>query len=352
MHVKCRRFVMVLSVLLVFCCTGCQRGPAEKNETADGGSTGGQEEDGPLSVATTIFPYYDFIRQIAADKVRLKLIVPAGMDSHSFEPTPADMIAIQESDLFLYNGGEMEQWVEQVLASIGNPDIYTVNMMEQVTVLEEEMVEGMEEGRGHDHGHNHDHEEEAAGHEEGHDEPGRLPEIEYDEHIWTSPVKAMEIVNVISRALMETDPAHRDFYEENTRKYLKELEALDQEFRQVFADRKQDMIVVGDKFPFRYLADTYGFSYRAAFSGCGSDTEPSARTIAYLIEQVKNRGLPAVYYLELSSHRVAEIIGEETGARPLLLHSCHNVARSEFEEGVTYLQLMEQNVKNLRFGLD
>ena len=139
--------------------------------------------------------------------------------------------------------------------------------------------------------------------------------------------------------------------ERTPKAYLEELERLDKEFREVRDSAVHDMIVMGDKFPLRYFADAYGLRYRAAFSGCSSDTEPSARTIAYLIDKVKEEGLPVIYYLELSSHRVAEIIGEETGAVPLLFHSCHNVTRRQFEEGVTYLELMEQNVKNLREGL-
>lgn len=313
-----------------------------------------------LSVTTTLFPYYDFVRQIAGDRVKLKLVVPAGMDSHSFEPTPADMIAIQNSDVFLYNGGEMEQWVEDALESIGNPRLCAVSMMDSVDVLEEEIVEGMEEGAGHDHdghdddGDDHDYNDDDHDHEDDDNsgyKPGQVQEIEYDEHIWTSPVNAMKIVETISGVLIREDPRHQTFYEENTKRYLAELAALDQEFRQVCAERNQDMIIVGDKFPFRYLAETYDLQYRAAFAGCSGDTEPSARTIAYLIGQVRQRQIPVVYYLELSSHRVAEIIGEETGAAPLLLHSCHNVTRQEFEEGITYLQLMEQNVKNLRAGL-
>ncbi len=133
---------------------------------------------------------------------------------------------------------------------------------------------------------------------------------------------------------------------------LKSLKKLDDEFRKVTENKKRDMIVVGDKFPFRYLADEYGLSYRAAFSGCSTDTEPSARTIAYLIDKMRLEQIPVIYYLELSSHRVSEIIAEETGAEPLLLHSCHNVSRREFDSGVTYLDLMEQNVINLKRGLD
>lgn len=328
--------------------------------------------DARISVTTTLFPYYDFVRQIAGDRVKLRLIIPSGMDSHSFEPTPADIIAIQNSDLFLYNGGEMEQWADVVLASIGDSGLRAEAMMDYVETVEEELVEGMEDGHfpgEHEHGleedehfpgeHEHGLEKDEyfpGEHEHGLGEdehlPGELHAIEYDEHIWTSPVKAMEIVRVIGRLLEEEDPANCAFYQENTGKYLDELLALHQEFLEVMAERKQDRIIVGDKFPFRYFADTYHLSYRAAFSGCGGEAEPSARTIAYLIEQVRERGLTAVFYLELSSHRVAEIIGEETGAMPLLLHSCHNVTRREFDEGITYLQLMEQNVNNLRIGLE
>ncbi len=326
--------------------------------------------DERLSVTTTLFPYYDFVRQIAKDRVKLRLIIPSGMDSHSFEPTPADIIAIQNSDLFLYNGGEMEQWADVILDSVGHSGLRAEAMMDYVESVEEELVEGMEDAGEHEHREDREHEHrEDREHEHREDEriehkhredadgeeehfPGQLHEIEYDEHIWTSPVKAMEIVRVIGQILEEEDPAHAAFYRENTRQYLEELHGLHQEFLQVMEGRRQDRIIVGDKFPFRYFADTYDLSYRAAFSGCGGEAEPSARTIAYLIEQVREYKLPAVYYLELSSHRVAEIIGEETGAKPLLFHSCHNVTRREFDEGITYLQLMEQNVNNLKIGLE
>jgi len=313
-------------------------------------------------VVTTLFPYYDFARQIAGDKVELIMVVPAGMDSHSFEPTPADMRTIQEADVLICNGGAMEHWLNQVLDAIDTSGMTVITMMDYVDAVEEEIVEGMED-EAHDHDHDHEvhggeeeqsYEDEAHGQEtewaEDHD--GHEMEIEYDEHIWTSPVNAMKFTQVIADALGEADPENRQFYEENAARYLGQLEELHQEFLQVADQRKRNMIIVGDKFPFRYLADEYGFNYRAAFSGCSTDTEPSARTIAYLIDKVKDQQIPVVYYLELSSHRVSEIIGEETGAEPMLLHSCHNVTRKEFDAGVTYLELMRQNVKNLRKGLD
>lgn len=311
------------------------------------------EADIRLNVVTTLFPYFDFARQIAGDQADLTLVVPAGMDSHSFEPTPADMRTIQNADVLIRNGGEMEHWLDEVLEAIDTSDMTVVTMMDYVDTMEEELVEGMEDaGHGHE-GENHDHEAEKAHvHEDYIDDDGRQITIEYDEHIWTSPVNAMKLAAVISDVLAQQDPSHEAAYRRNEENYLKKLEAVDAGFREVSKERKRNMIVVGDKFPFRYLAEEYRLDYRAAFSGCSSDTEPSAKTIAYLIDKIKSDKIPVVYYLELSSHRVAEIIGEETGAVPLLLHSCHNVTRAQFDSGITYIELMEQNIENLRRGID
>ncbi len=368
----------------------------------------GTPDDGKLKVVTTLFPYYDFTRQIAGDAVDISMVIPAGQDSHSFEPTPADIRLIQNADLLICNGGAMEQWVSQVVASLDSDSLKVITMMDYVDTVEEEVVEGMEDaGEEHHHSHSHesaddthndhahdeashadeaehdhdaedhdhtdaehdhdaedhDHADEEHDHDEEdhdhadeahvhtHDDDDADYEIEYDEHIWTSPVNAMKITRVIADTLEEMDPADADAFEENAVDYLGKLENLDQEFRDVVNGADLDLIVMADKFPLRYFADTYGLRYRAAFSGCASDTEPSAKTIAYLIDKVREEQIPAVYYLELSSHRVAEIISEETGAKPLLFHSCHNVTRREFDNGVTYLELMEQNVVNLREGL-
>ena len=333
---------LALAVMFLFCLlSGCGR--AESGEEPGDGE-GGRK----LKVAATLFPYYDFVRQVAGDQVELSLVIPAGMDSHSFEPTPKDIRIMQEADVIIANGGAMEHWVDQVVDSFDREDQTVVIMMDHVDAVEEEIVEGMEHSD-EGHGHVHVHEDSE---EDGHlEEDESQYEIEYDEHIWTSPVNAMRMVDVIAETLTERDPDHGAMYQAGAAAYLEELERLDKEFREVRDSAVHDMIVMGDKFPLRYFADTYGLRYRAAFSGCSSDTEPSARTIAYLIDKVKEEGLPVIYYLELSSHRVAEIIGEETGAEPLLFHSCHNVTRRQFEEGVTYLELMEQNVKNLREGL-
>ena len=299
-----------------------------------------REAEGKLAVVATLFPYYDFARQIAGEQVDLALVVPAGMDSHSFEPTPADIRTIQAADVLLCNGGAMEHWLWEVLDAVDTSETAVVAMMDYVDVVEEEMVEGMEGGVG---GHVH---EEGDGRHHGDGEDG-----EYDEHVWTSPANAMKMAEAVRDVLAREDPGHRQEYEAATEAYLAELERIDAGFRQVCRERKRDTIILGDKFPFRYLADQYGLDYWAAFSGCSTDTEPSAKTIAFLIDKVRQEGIPVVYYLELSSPRVAEVIGEETGAKPLLLHSCHNVTRLQFNQGATYVGLMEQNIENLRKGL-
>ena len=390
----------MLAFLLVFSCvlTACtpRRGTASSDSSSNPLKGADASGDTRLNVVTTLFPYYDFLRQIAGDSIRLTMVVPAGMDSHSFEPTPADMITIQNADLLVCNGGTMEQWLSQVLDSFGEGTgpKRVVTMMDCVDVVQEEIVEGMEDGEAHDHGHthvhadgtvhagDHDHEsedhahseeehdteehihsedehdrEDVAVHDEDHaqeyldEDDGHGVEIEYDEHIWTSPVNAKKLAGVLAEVLEQEDPAHAASYAENCTSYQDKLTELDAEFREVVSHAKRRLVVFGDKFPLRYFFDEYGLEYRAAFSGCSTDTEPSAKTIAYLIDKVREEQIPAVYYLELSSPRVAEIIGEETGAEPLLFHSCHNVTRHQFDSGVTYLELMEQNVKNLKKGL-
>ena len=382
----------MLAFLIAFSCvlTACtpRRGTASSDSSSNPLKGADASGDTRLNVVTTLFPYYDFLRQIAGDSIRLTMVVPAGMDSHSFEPTPADMITIQNADLLVCNGGTMEQWLSQVLDSFGEGTgpKRVVTMMDCVDVVQEEIVEGMEEGEAHDHGHmhvhadgtvhagDHDHESEDHAHSEEEHEPedhvyseeehdteehihsedehdmedvavhdedhaqeyldeddGHGVEIEYDEHIWTSPVNAKKLAGVLAEVLAQEDPAHAASYAENCASYQDKLTELDAEFREVVSHAKRRLVVFGDKFPLRYFFDEYGLEYRAAFSGCSTDTEPSAKTIAYLIDKVREEQISAVYYLELSSPRVAEIIGEETGAEPLLFHSCHNVTRHQFD---------------------
>lgn len=343
------RIILLGIAVVAACLAGC--GPDTRWQPAEREQKERVQEtaESRLNVVTTLFPYYDFTRQVAEDYVDLTLVVPAGMDSHSFEPTPADMRLIQNADILIRNGGEMEHWLDEVLEAIDTSGLTIVTMMDYVDTVEEELVEGMEDA-GHEH-EDHDHDPEHE-HEDYIDYDGHQVVIEYDEHIWTSPVNAMKLTTAIREVLDDKDPSHEADYRRNEEAYLTELKAIDAGLREVSDNRRRSMIVVGDKFPFRYLAEEYRLDYRAAFSGCSSDTEPSAKTIAYLIDKIRTDQIPVVYYLELSSHRVAEIIGEETGAVPLLLHSCHNVTRAQFDSGITYVELMKQNIENLRKGIE
>ena len=285
----------------------------------------------------SLFPYYDFVRAIGGEYVSPSLLVPAGRETHSFEPTPLDVITVSRADVFLYNGGEGEYWVEEILGAAGEQIGLTVRMMDHIDALEEEIVEGME-----GHGHNHDHD---------HEEDGHHHEITYDEHIWTSPVGAKELCRAICDALCQADSAHAADYRANLAAYLQELDRLDTAFREVTENAARCTLIFGDRFPLLYFCKTYGLDYRAAFHGCAGDTEPSLATLKYLIDKVRNEEIPVVYTIELSSRKIADAIAETTGARISQLHSCQNVTRKEFDEGATYLSLMWQNVDALKEGL-
>ncbi|MDD3193566.1 MAG: zinc ABC transporter substrate-binding protein [Oscillospiraceae bacterium] len=284
--------------------------------------------DGRVQIVSTIFPSYDFARSIAGESADVTLLIPPGMESHSYEPTPQDMIQIQNCDLFLYTGGESDAWVEELLASFANPP-QTVKMMDCVETYEEETVDGMQ----------------------AESKPADAHETEYDEHVWTSPRNAVLIAQAIEQALCETDPAHEADYQRNAGDYISQLEQLDQDFRDFFAGLQNKTLIFGDRFPFRYFAEEYGLAYFAAFPGCSSETEPSAATIAFLIDKVKEENLHTVFYIEFSNHQVADSIAEAAGAKTALFHSCHNLTAQEQKDGATYLSLMAQNLDTLKEDL-
>jgi zinc transport system substrate-binding protein len=283
--------------------------------------------EGKLSVVATIFPCYDFTRAVAGDGAEITMLLRPGSESHSFEPTPQDIIKIQNCDVFVYVGGESDEWVEGILESIGTPKMKIVTFMDCVEPVEEEIVEGMEE------------EEE----EEGEDEHG----AEYDEHVWTSPENAKRIVRKIAAVLGEADAANAAVYEKNAAAYLEKLDALSAAFRKTVDGGVRKTLVFGDRFPFRYLADAYGLTYFAAFPGCSTETEASAATVAFLIDKVRAEKIPVVFHIELSNEKIADAIAEEAGVKKLLLHACHNITKADFDGGATYLSLMERNVENL-----
>lgn len=346
---RVRDFLLAGSLILGMMLTGC--GMSGQQTEQNGGKEQNKVENEKISVVATIFPQYDFVRQIAGDDVELRMLLKPGEETHSYEPTPQDIIAIQNSDLFIYVGGENDAWVEDILESMPDNGRKTLKLVDCVDTVEEEHVEGMKEERGHDHD---DHDEDDAEHEEDeadHEEHGQEDahsEHEIDEHVWTSPLNAIKIVEQIKEELCEIDPENASVYEENAEAYVEQLKEVDQEFQDVVDHSKRKLMIFGDRFPFRYFAEAYDLDYYAAFSGCASDTEPSAATMAFLINKVQDENIKTVLKMELSNENIAKAIAEATNADVKEFYSCHNLTAEQFADGETYLSLMEKNVETLR----
>lgn len=289
-----------------------------------------------LTVITTAFPSYDFARSIAGDMADVRMLLSPGAEAHSYEPTPKDMIDIQNCDLFIYAGGENEAWVTDMISSLDIDEDKVIAMLDVVSPLCEETVEGMEA----DH---HDHSG-ACGH-------GHQDTEGYDEHVWTSPNNAALITKTIADKLRDIDPANASLYAVRCAAYEDRLSELDAKFRSLVSGAKRRVILFGDRFPVRYFTEEYGLEYYAAFPGCSADTEPSAATIAFLIDKVKEKSIPVVFSIELSNGRLAAAIAEATGAKVLTFTSCHNLTKEEFNSGATYISLMENNLSNLQEAL-
>lgn len=301
-----------------------------------------------VNVVTTIFPQYDFVREIAGNNAELSMLLMPGAESHSYEPTPQDIIKIQNSDVFIYVGGESDEWVNEILDSIDTSNIKIISLMDCVETVEEEIIEGMEEE--HEDEQKKEYKEDQK--EEQEDSNKETEEIEYDEHVWTSPQNAIKIVEKITNTLCEVDNGHKEAYEENSKKYINELSELDQAFQKVVSSGNRKTIVFGDRFPLRYFADAYGLKYYAAFPGCSTETEASAATVAFLIDKVKEEKIPVVFHIELSNKRMADTICEATGAKKGVFQSYHNISKDDFEKEVTFLSMMKENVESLKEALN
>ena len=320
--------VILTAVLAAVCLSAC----GKSGKTEDAGTS-------EMSVVATIFPPYDFTRQIAGDDADVIMLLSPGAESHSYEPTPQDIKTIQSCDLFIYTGGESDVWVEDILSSMGDQMPETLRLVDCVPTVTEEIVEGMEHWHEEheDHGDLEDHED----HEE-----------ETDEHVWTSPQNAIKIVKNISSKLCEMDPDNAGSYEKNSAGYIEQPEMLDASFREVVGQAERRTILFGDRFPFRYFADEYGLDYYAAFPGCSDETEASAATVAFLINKVNEEQIPVIFTIERSNGKLADSICEATGAEKRILYSCHNVTGNQLDSGATYLSMMMENVESLRAALN
>ena len=408
--IRIYRKVISAFLLLTLILSGCGSTASGRTEDPVKGAA-----ESRLQVVATIFPQYDFARQIAGGKADVYMLLKPGEEIHSYEPTPQDIKMIQNSDLFIYTGGENDVWAENILSSLGEEKggPRTVRLLDLVETFDEEELEGMMPEKGeHDHGHgseeeaeeghdheaeeDHDHEtEEGHDHEaegdheheteEDHDHVADAATItgghthvhggEPDEHVWTSPENCVTLIQALTEEFCSADPDNAQTYRTNGDAYREAFETLDTQYLEMAAKAVRKTILFGDRFPFRYLAEELGLTCYAAFSGCSAESEPSAATIAFLIDKAAEEQLPVVFQIEFSNGNIARAISEaaqvkvkrNTAKRAesaggtagteipriqvLQLHSCHNVTRNEFNSGETCLSLMTKNLEALRTAL-
>ena len=334
-----KSFCILFTALLVLSCTGgCDY---KKNNTDE------------LSIVTTCFPPYDFARAVKGDDSGITMLLSTGSEAHSYEPTPLDILKIQECDVFIYIGGEDEVWADKILNSMDTDDKTIVKLIDTVELLDEVEIEGTKSHKHDDNGEHLEYEAEHLECEDVHHECDNEHHHHhhYDEHIWTSPHNAIKMTQAISEALIASDSANKDFYTKNTENYINRLNCLDDNYRNMRENASNNLIVIGDRFPFRYLAAEYDLEYYAAFSGCSSESEPGVYTMAFLIDKILETKTKYVFSLELSTKRLAKKLSDATGTKTLSLQSCHNVTKEDFENDVTYIDLMEQNLENLKEAL-
>lgn len=322
--------------------------------------------DDKIEIVTTIFPEYDWVKAVLGDNpanAEITMLLDNGVDLHSYQPTADDIIKISTCDMFVYVGGESDEWVEDVLASAENKDMKVINLMDILSdlVKEEEVVEGMESEHHHDDEDEDEHEHEDADHDEeehedaDHDEDEHEEEeVEYDEHVWLSIKDAVVLMYYLEDAISTIDAANADLYKKNTEDYIAQLEDLDKQYEEVVLASSVNTILFGDRFPFRYFADDYKLKYYAAFTGCSTESEASFETITFLSSKVDELSLKTVLTIEGDNHKIAETIVENTKTKDqkiLTMDSMQSVTSSDIEAGKTYLSIMQDNLEVLEEAL-
>lgn len=284
-----------------------------------------------IKVTVSNFASYDFLRAIIGnnDNVELTFLLGPGKDSHSYEPTAQDLITIQNSDLFVYVGGEMEKWADRVLDTLETGKTEIICIADIADKMEEKEIDGAEENE-----HEHEHEEGA-----------------FDEHVWTSPQNAIKMINALENEMEKIDNKNSNTYKENSNKYIEKIKNVDSKIQNVVNNKVRDRLVFADKMPMQYFIDYYKLQVTAAFDGCSTETEPSAKTIAYIENKVKEEKIPVILYIELNNVAVAQTIANETGAKAMQIQTLHNVSKKDFDNGETWVSLMERNIDVLREAL-
>ena len=288
-----------------------------------------EKKNGKLNIVTTTFSTYDFSRQIVGDKATITYLLGPGVDAHSYEPSAADLVKIQEADVFIYIGGEMEKWVEKVFDSdtLDTSKTKVIHVTETIDTIEEAEVDGAEA-------------------EEEEEEEGA-----FDEHIWTSPANAIKMMDYLSEEFGKLDEKNKETYKANAEKYIAKIKDVQAKIKEVVDGKVRNRLVFGDKMPMQYFLNEFGLEASAAFGGCSTETEPSAKTITYLVNKVKEEKIPVVLYIELSTGKTAKSIAEETGTEAMQIQTLHNISKDDFENGQTYVSLMEKNIEVLKKAL-
>ncbi len=310
-----KKFHRILSLFLtLFCLPSC--------------GTNSVKNDGRVTVVATNFALYDFARAVCGDVCDVRMLLAPGTESHDFEATLADIALLAETDVFVYVGGESEEWVPEILETAGATAVTRIRAIDLVETHLVEEVEGHSADDGHDHSH------------------------EVDEHVWTSIPNAVILIDAIRAAVLSEDATLTETLDENRSAYVARLGDIDTDIRETVANAERTHLVFADRFPFRYFAEEYGLTYSAAFSGCSSAVEPSLSTVNRLIEDVTDNRIPAVFAIEFSDRTTADAVARETGCTVLEFHSAHNVSRADFESGITYADIMTKNAENLKLALN
>lgn len=312
--------VMLLLCFTLFC--GCN----ENNQKAE-----------RLEIVCTVFPQYDFLRNIAGDRVNLKMLVPLGVESHDFKLenlTVAELKTVAEADLVVFVGGESDEaWITELKNTVKSKAVWCA-MTDFTPTLKEIISESMEHEHDHAHGENH-HEGNA-----------------FDEHVWTSPKRAIEIITAMTEVLIELDADNSDYFRQNSEKYIAQLQGLDNELKKAVSVADNKKLVFGDRFPFRYLFADYGLEFDAAFPGCSAVSDPSVKQITSLTQTAVESGTKHIFYMENSNPVFAESIAKKIGGKAVLLHSCHTLSRDELDSGINYLKLTAQNIQRIKEALN
>lgn len=339
---KSTKMVIIVAIIIVIAILilGITMKPKNNNKT------------GKLNIVATTFSTYDFSKQIVGDNAEVTFLLGPGVDAHSYDPSSADIIKIQNADVFIYIGGEMEKWVDKILDTgiIDENKTTLIKVTESVETIEEKEVDGAEEEHHHEENeeeedeHHHDESEDEK--EEHHHEEGA-----FDEHIWSSPKNAIKMVKYLSNKFSEIDEKNKEIYNKNAEEYIEKIKNVQAKIQEIVDNKKRNRLVFGDKMPMQYFIEEYGLTASAAFNGCSTETEPSAKTITYLINKVKEENIPVVLYIELSAGKTAKAIAQETGAKTMQIQTLHNVSKEDFENGETYVSLMMRNLEILKYAL-